>query len=209
MRSLGSMRVIVVVLFTMLTTICSVKAQHYHFKDAPKVRTEWGAGVGGVYTGISRITTADVALKPRFGIQGHIDFAVLFGRNFAIETEVAYEGGSIDATAKGLERRVRTRTIDIPVLLSLRLADNIVRISAGTVFSVMSNAEYTVNDEVMFFGPIYPTWNLAGGIAVGLGRHFVLEARYIHALKDNTNQFNGIEFKTRPYKITAGVGITF
>lgn len=177
--------------------------------DRPKISTEWGIGIGGAYTGISSISTSDVKLKPRFGFQGHIDLSVCFGRNFAIETEIAYEGGSLDAATQNEEHRVRTRTIDIPVLLSLRFIGGRLRLNAGPLFTVMSKAEYTSDGEVMLYGPVYPTWNLAASVAIGLGKHFLLEARYVHALKDCHNQFGGVEFQTRPYKITAGVALVF
>jgi hypothetical protein len=150
-----------------------------------------------------------VELKPRFGIAGHFDMAVRIGRNFAIETEICYEGGSVNASALGLNRKVRTHTMDIPVLLSARLVSNRIRISAGPLFTVMSRAEYTLNSETMFFGSLYPTWNLAAGVGVGIGRHLVIEARYVHPLKSNHNSFNGIEFSTRAYRVTAGLTLMF
>ncbi|MBQ3173588.1 MAG: PorT family protein [Alistipes sp.] len=177
--------------------------------QVPKIRTEWGIGIGGAYTGIYHTSTSDVKLKPRFGFHGHLDFAVCFGRNFAIEAEIVYEGGSIDAATERVEHRVRTRTVDFPLLLSLRMANNIVRITAGPVFTIMSKTEYTHEGEVMLYGPAQPTWNIAGGLAFGIGRNFIIEARYIHALADTTNQFQGVEFSTRPYKITAGVTLVF
>lgn len=215
---LRSIMVVVAVVVAMLTST-NVKAQEAHDytfhpidgvdSHAPKIRTEWGIGIGGAYTGIHNISTVDVKLKPRFSFQGHLDFAVLFGSYFALEAEIAYEGGSIDVATESVEHRVKTRTIDFPVLLSLRLANNVVRLTAGPVFTVMSRAEYTHEGEVMFYGPVQPTWNIAGGIAVGLGRNFVIEARYIHALVDTTNQFQGVEFSTRPYEVTAGVTVLF
>ena len=181
----------------------------YPQEDGPKVRMEWGVGVGATYTGLSHVSTNMVELKPRFGIAGHFDMALRIGRNFAIETEICYEGGSVNASALGLNRKVRTHTMDIPVLLSARLASNHIRISAGPLFTVMSRAEYTEGGELMFFGPAYPTWTVAAGIGVGITRNFILEARYIYGLKDSINQFGGVEFSTRAYRITAGVTMLF
>ena len=223
-RSIMGIRGVMVMAIAIVATLLSIgraeaqetsKAsieQYNHYTTstrAPRIHTEWGIGVGGVYTGLSSISTTDVKLKPRIGFQGHLDFAVCFGRFFALETEIAYEGGSIKAINGELERKIRTRTIDIPVLLSLRMLGSRIRLTAGPLFTVMSKAEYTFDSETMFFGPVYPTWNLAAGVAVGLSRHFLLEARYVHSLKECHNQFNGLEFKTRPYKITAGVVLIF
>lgn len=174
-----------------------------------KVRTELGVGISGAYTGVQSLNTESVALRPRIGFGANFDFAVLFGNHFAIEAEVGYAGGSIDAANAIIERRVRTRTMNIPILLSARLADQRVRISAGPMFTVLSSAEYTVDGEKKLFGPLHPTMNIAAGVGVGIGRHFVIEARYIHPLKKTLNQFEGVEFNTSSYRITLGVALIF
>lgn len=177
--------------------------------NAPKIRIEWGVGIGGSYTGIQSVSTEDVKLSPRLGITGHLDVALRIGRHFAIESEVIYEGASIMAASKSMEHRVKTRTVDIPILLSLRMLNHRIRVSAGPLFTVMSKSEYTDNGDVMFYGPVHPTWNIAAGVGVGITRNFIIEARYIYALTDSVNQFGGIEFTTRPYRVTAGVTLMF
>lgn len=189
----------------------NVESQHR------KVYTEWGVGVGVVYTGINTLSTSVVSLQPRYGFQGHFDMAVCFGRNFAIETEIAYEGGSMDVKLGDLERRVRLRELDIPVLLSLRFLDSRIRLAAGPLFAVKSSGEYSVEGESYLYGPMLPTWNIAAGVGLRLGKHFIIEARYVHPLVDTVNQFGaikgnenaGVEFNTRCYKISAGVTILF
>ena len=204
---------LVVVVATLLSAL-EAKAQgldysYYPEDDAPKVRMEWGFGAGASYTGLQHISTEAVKLNPRMGLGAHFDMAVCFGKNFAIETEIGYEGASIKAATPMTSHKVRTTTIDIPLLLSVRMANNRVRINAGPLFTVMSRAEYTEGGELMFFGPAYPTWNVAAGIGVGITRHCIIEARYIYGLKDNINQFGGVEFSTRTYRITAGVTMLF
>lgn len=181
----------------------------YSHEETPKVRMEWGVGVGATYTGVKSISTDIVSLKPRLGLAGHFDMALRIGRNFAVETEIHYEGGSISVATPKVEHKVRTRTMDIPVLLSLRMANNRIRLSAGPLFTVMSRAEYTQDGEIKFFGPTNPTWNVAAGVGIGLTRHLVLEARYVHPLKSSINQFDGIEFNTRSYRVTAGLTLLF
>lgn len=177
--------------------------------SASRVHTEWGIGIGGVHTTIINHTATGLTLAPRIGFSGHLDMAVCIGRNFAIETEIGYDGGSLTA-ARGDERhRVKTRTVNIPVLLSLRMLNSRIQINGGPLFTVMSKADYTCDGEAMMFGPLYPTWNIAGGISIGLSRHLLIEARYIHGLKDNINQFEGQEFSTRTRRITAGVTLIF
>ena len=186
-------------------TAQSSEYSYYSHEETPKVRMEWGVGVGATYTGVKSISTDIVSLKPRLGLAGHFDMALRIGRNFAVETEIHYEGGSISVATPKVEHRVRTRTMDIPVLLSLRMANNRIRLSAGPLFTVMSRAEYTQDGETMFFGPTNPTWNVAAGVGIGLTRHLVLEARYVHPLKSSSNQVDGIEFNTRSYRVTAGL----
>lgn len=190
-------------------TAQSSEYSYYSHEETPKVRMEWGVGVGATYTGVKSISTDIVSLKPRLGLAGHFDMALRIGRNFAVETEIHYEGGSISVATPKVEHRVRTRTMDIPVLLSLRMANNRIRLSAGPLFTVMSRAEYTQDGEIMFFGPTNPTWNVAAGVGIGLTRHLVLEARYVHPLKSSINQFDGIEFNTRSYRVTAGLTLLF
>lgn len=190
-------------------TAQSSEYSFYSHEETPKVRMEWGVGVGATYTGVKSISTDIVSLKPRLGLAGHFDMALRIGRNFAVETEIHYEGGSISVATPKVEHRVRTRTMDIPVLLSLRMANNRIRLSAGPLFTVMSRAEYTQDGEIKFFGPTNPTWNVAAGVGIGLTRHLVLEARYIHPLKSSINQFDGIEFNTRSYRVTAGLTLLF
>lgn len=180
-----------------------------------RVHTEWAIGIGGTYTGITSVSTNAVKISPRYGIHAHLDMAVCIGRNFAIETEIIYEGGSIDTRMNDFERRIKTRNVDIPLLLSLRIINNRIRLSAGPIFNVMSNGEYTQNSNTMFFGGISPTWNVAAGIGIRLSRHFLIEARYIHPLSQTHNQFGGteqnpgMEFDIQAYKVTAGVAILF
>lgn len=190
-------------------TAQSSEYSFYSHEETPKVRMEWGVGVGATYTGVKSISTDIVSLKPRLGLAGHFDMALRIGRNFAVETEIHYEGGSISVATPKVEHKVRTRTMDIPVLLSLRMANNRIRLSAGPLFTVMSRAEYTQDGEIKFFGPTNPTWNVAAGVGIGITRHLLIEARYVHPLKSSINQFDGIEFNTRSYRVTAGLTLLF
>ena len=190
-------------------TAQSSEYSFYSHEETPKVRMEWGVGVGATYTGVKSISTDIISLKPRLGLAGHFDMALRIGRNFAVETEIHYEGGSISVATPKVEHKVRTRTMDIPVLLSLRMANNRIRLSAGPLFTVMSRAEYTQDGEIKFFGPTNPTWNVAAGVGIGLTRHLLIEARYVHPLKSSINQFDGIEFNTRSYRVTAGLTLLF
>lgn len=199
---------------------CEV-ANHYHgYKietQKRKIHTEFGIGIGAVYTGIKSISSTNILVKPRYGFQGHVDMAICFGNNFAIETEIAYEGGSTDAIYKNFERRVKTRGVDIPLMASLRIINNRIRISAGPLFSVMSNAEYSIHGNTYLFGAVSPTFNLAAGVGLRIGKHSIIEARYVYPIHKTINQFgsmtgepdSGLEFEMQNYKISAGITLLF
>lgn len=191
--------------------------QHETAKKGTKLRTEWGVGVGAVYT-MLKTDAQNVMLKPKFGYQGYVQIALLFRDFFGLKTEVCYSGGSVQAALPDakFERRVRTSTIDIPIFLSFRLLKRI-HINLGPQFTVMSRAEYTYDNQTGFFGGVYPTFNLAGSVGVKLFKNLMFEARYIHPLKKGLNRLpdvidgaaEGIEFNTSASRITAGLTLVF
>ena len=173
------------------------------------VKTEMNIGVGGVYT-MLQPQSADVVLKPNLGYQGNVQLALVLGKTVGIQTEVCYSGSSVDVSLTNMDfkRTVRTSTIDIPVFLSLRLL-NIVRLNVGPQFTVMNRAEYSIEGETYFLGPLYPTYNLAAGLGIKLLGNLMLEARYVYPLGVGTNQFMGHEFETTSSRITAGLTLVF
>lgn len=177
--------------------------------DGPRIKTEMNIGVGGVYT-MLQSPSPDVMLKPNLGYHGNVQLALVFGKTVGIQTEVCYSGGSVDVKLRDMdfERTVRTTTIDMPVFLSLRLL-NIVRLNVGPQFTVMNRAEYSIEGETYFFGPLYPTFNLAASLGVKLLGNLMLEARYVYPLGLGSNQFMGHEFETLSSRITAGLTLVF
>ena len=177
--------------------------------DGPRTKTEMNIGVGGVYT-MLQSPSPDVMLKPNLGYHGNVQLALVFGKTVGIQTEVCYSGGSVDVKLRDMdfERTVRTTTIDMPVFLSLRLL-NIVRLNVGPQFTVMNRAEYSIEGETYFFGPLYPTFNLAAGLGIKLLGNLMLEARYVYPLGLGSNQFMGHEFETLSSRITAGLTLVF
>lgn len=177
--------------------------------DGPRTKTEMNIGVGGVYT-MLQSPSPDVMLKPNLGYHGNVQLALVFGKTVGIQTEVCYSGGSVDVKLRDMdfERTVRTTTIDMPVFLSLRLL-NIVRLNVGPQFTVMNRAEYSIEGETYFLGPLYPTFNLAAGLGIKLLGNLMLEARYVYPLGVGTNQFMGHEFETLSSRITAGLTLVF
>ena len=173
------------------------------------LRTEWGVGLKAVYTGVESLSP-NITVAPRIGFGAQFDMALRIGRRFAIETEIGYERGSM-MVGNGTEQfKVKTTTMDIPILASLRLLGRMIRISAGPLFSVMNKAQYVNSDnQTMEFGALHPTWNIMASAGVCLGNHWLIEARYVHSLKKTLNQFEGEEFNLRSRRITVGVTALF
>ena len=212
MRGLKS---VVALAFALIFTVQAEAQSHDHSDaqdDGPRVRTEWGIGVGASYTMVEH-NSAIVDVKPRFGLGGHLHMGLLFGNNFALEAEIHYHGGSIMAALPkaNIQHKIKTTTVDFPVMMSLRMLDSIIQLDAGVLFTVMSRAEYTHESELMYYGSVYPTFNLTAGVGFRLSRHFLLEAHYIYPLGETVNQFvyTDANFKSRAQRFTAGLTLTF
>ncbi len=177
------------------------------------VHTEWGIGVGGVYTGFGEVSSKAVTLNSRLAFQGYLDMAVVVGRYFAVESKIVYERGGIDAEYKGKCYDISTSTFEMPLLLSLRLWDGAVRVNGGVQLGLISNGGYLEGRENYMFGTITPTWNLATGVGVRVMPSVVVEVRYTHALQDGVNQLGatirgaGLDFTTRTHKVMLGVSL--
>ena len=207
-------RVMIIVAVAVLASVGTAAAKDYTFtpeKKRPRLSFEWGVGASGSSTTIRNISTTAVDITPKLALGAHLDMALCVGRNFAFETEINYEGASLKAAlanSKG-KSTIRTRTIDIPLMASLRLLNSRIRLSAGPLFTVKCDTEYVEGDKTAFFGPIYPTYNLAAGVGVGLSRHFIIEARYIYGLGKCVNQLRGVEFTTQASRLSEGITLFF
>lgn len=201
-------------MLALMATITPAEAQRYDSfpKEEPKSRVwmELGIGLNAAYTDVKDISSDVIGVNPRLGYGGHFDMAVCFGKYFAIEAEVAYQRSNVHIyDVRNNRYTLKNHTIDIPLLLSLRVANKHLRFNAGPVFTVMSKSQYDTAGEVREYGPMYPTWNLTGGIGICIGRYFLIEARYIYALKTTYNQIEGVELTSRPHRITAGFTVIF
>ena len=182
-------------------------------REQSLVGTEWGVGVGGVYTGFGRVSAENVVLNSRLSLQGHMNMALTVGRYFAVESGLIFEKGGIDAEYKGRLYDITTSTFEMPLLLSLRLWDGAVRANAGLQFGLISNSGYADGRESYMFGTVTPTWNFATGVGVRVLSNLIVEFKYTHALQDGVNQLGatnrsvGFDFTTRTHKVMLGVSL--
>lgn len=194
-------------------------AQEYQYpfmvdtQKPSKVNTEWGVGIGGVYTGFGKVSSEAVTLHSRLAIQGHLDMAVLFGRHIALESKIIFEKGGIDAEYRGKVYDITTTAFEMPLLASLRLWDGVLRLNGGVQFGLISNGGYLDGRDSYMFGTVTPTWNLAAGVGICILPNMLLELRYTHALQDGVNQLGattkgaGHDFTTRTHKVILGVSL--
>lgn len=218
---LGRLRHILTVAVAVLLSAMGARAMAQEYpnpfmleeREQSLVGTEWGVGLGGVYTGFSRVSAEDVALNSRLSIQGHMNMALTVGRYFAVESGLIFEKGGIDAEYRGKRYDISTSTFEMPLLLSLRLWDGVFRANVGVMFGLMSNSGYADGKESYMFGTVTPTWNLAAGLGVRVMPNVVVELRYSHALQDGVNQLGatnkgaGMDFTTRTHKVMLGVSL--
>lgn len=177
----------------------------------PRVRIEWGA-IGGInvpnYT--TNMQIADIG--ERMGWQAGIVTAVNFGA-FAIEPQILYVRNGIRINYYGEERtsvRLRSNSIDVPVLASLRLLRP-VRFYAGPVFTVMNDCKQKSGGDLLDFGRIRPTISFAAGVGVQLG-HMLLDLRYngqFRAKHDVVLPDGNYLKKLRSYNVAFSVGYLF
>lgn len=183
-------------------------------KDA-KISMEWGVGVGGLYTGINHISSPDVTLRSHLGFVGHLDMGVVFGEYFAVESEIAIQKVRLDAQHRGELFDVRSTTVVMPVMASLRLFDGVLRVNAGVSLGLLSNSGYLDGYDYLMLGAITPTWNFTAGIGAYIAHRVLVELRLTQAMQDNINQVGGVkhhagtDFTMRTHQVSLGATILF
>ena len=116
-------------------------------------------------------------IRNKCGWQAGIVTAVNLGA-FAIEPQILYvrQGLRIRPEGSG-ELNLKSNSIDVPVLVSLRLL-NPVRIYAGPVFTVMNDCKRKDGGDLLDIGRVRPTMSYTVGAGVVLLRHLLIDVRY-------------------------------
>lgn len=162
-------RKITLTLLFAVTALCAAA-------KTPRVRVEWGV-LGGI--NIPDFTTDMDAtdIKNKLGWQAGIDLAVNFGV-VAVEPQILYVRQGLRIRPEGgSELNLKSNSIDVPVLASLRLLKP-VRIFAGPVFTVMNDCKQKSGGDLLDFGRIRPSISFTAGAGVVLLRHMLLDLRY-------------------------------
>lgn len=198
-----NMRKTIVLLLCLLAAL-SASAQ------GPRTRVEWGV-LGGV--NVPDYTTSDDygSIKNKLGWQLGIMTAVKVGI-MAIEPQILYvRQGLRIRTADGESLNLRSNSIDVPVLASLRLLHP-VRIYTGPVFTVMNDCKQKSGGDLLDFGRIRPTMSYTVGVGVVLVRHLLVDLRYNGQFRSKHDVVlpDGSKLdKLRTYNVALSVGYIF
>ena len=145
-----------------------------------RVTTEFGVLAGGSYAWLktSRPDGMTAAFSQNYALGASLQFRLNVGKYFGIQPEVTYNYSTIKIQDEqnSFTSKVKCNTVQIPVLLSLRLA--MFRINAGPVFTIMDDPHYMVGSTKMLFGKIYPTVTYTAGIGLRVLRHMMIDVRY-------------------------------
>ncbi len=151
----------------------------------PRVRIEWGV-LGGVNIADYSTNMGDIDVKDRLGWQVGIMTAVNWGA-VALEPQILFVRQGLKIRPEGVEQiRLRSHSIEIPVLASLRILKPL-RFYLGPVFTVMNDCKDKQGDNLIDFGRVRPTVSFAGGLGIQLNRHMLIDLRYNGQLRSKHN----------------------
>ena len=158
-------------------------------KEAPKVSTEFGLGVGVRYNFQFDVTpmcenfTPTIKMPVSYGAA--LQFRLNIGRSFGIQPEISYARNYLEMTdhqdGKEIKAKpTKSNIVQIPMLLSFRAA--MFRFNFGPVFTLMDETSYPLalgeDIQQMPVGRLYPTVTYAAGISVKLGQIIIVDLRY-------------------------------
>lgn len=161
---------------TILLTLLLAATAWGAMAQRPRTRVEWGV-IGGINVPDYTTNMKATEIRNKCGWQAGIVTAVNLGA-FAIEPQILYvrQGLRIRPEGSG-ELNLKSNSIDVPVLVSLRLL-NPVRIYAGPVFTVMNDCKRKDGGDLLDFGRVRPTMSYTVGAGVVLLRHLLIDVRY-------------------------------
>ncbi len=186
-------------------TVCTAFGQR-----APRTRVEWGV-LGGL--SIPHYTTdfEGMNIENKLGWQAGITIGLNFGI-VAVEPQIIYmrQGLRIQPQGGG-ELNLRSNSIDVPVLASLRVLKPL-RLFAGPVFTVMNDCKQKSGGDLLDFGRVRPTLTYTVGAGVALMRHMLVELRYNGQFRSKRDVVlpDGSELhKLRSYSVSINFGYLF
>lgn len=195
---------------TILLTLLLAATAWGAMAQRPRTRVEWGV-IGGINVPDYTTNMKATEIRNKCGWQAGIVTAVNLGA-FAIEPQILYvrQGLRIRPEGSG-ELNLKSNSIDVPVLVSLRLL-NPVRIYAGPVFTVMNDCKRKDGGDLLDFGRVRPTMSYTVGAGVVLLRHLLIDVRYNGQFRAKHEVVlpDGRQLdKLRSYNVALSVGYLF
>lgn len=171
---------------------------------------EWGI-VGGINVPDYKTSMSEADVKNKMGWQVGITTAVNLGI-VAVEPQILYvrQGLRIRPAGKD-ELNVKSNSIDVPVLVSLRLLPPF-RFFAGPVFTVMNDCKRKSGGDLVDFGRVRPTMSYTAGVGVKLLGHMLIDVRYNGQFRSKHDVVlpDGSQLdKLRTYNVALTVGYLF
>lgn len=194
------------IILTLLLTACTVGA----WAQRPRLHVEWGA-MGGINIVDFSTSMDQTRIKNKLGWQAGIHMGLVFGA-FAVEPEILYVRQGMRIREQGQkEVNLKSQSIDVPVLLSLRLLRPL-RIFAGPVFTVMNDCKQKSGGDLLNFSRVRPTVSYTAGIGATIMRHMMIDLRYNGQFsgKKDVELPNGDRIgKLRSYNVAVSFGYLF
>ena len=189
-----------------ITSLLLVAALTASAQRSP-IRVEWGI-MGGVNVPEFTTNMSKTEIRNKLGWQAGIMTAVNFGA-VAIEPQILYVRQGMRIRTEGeAEVNVKSNSIDVPVLASLRP----VRIFAGPVFTVLNDCKQKSGGDLLDFGRVRPSVSYTVGAGITLLRHLYIDLRYngqFSSKKDVALPNDKVMGKLRSYNVALSVGYIF
>ncbi|HJC16734.1 porin family protein [uncultured Alistipes sp.] len=193
----------------LITSLLLVAALTASAQRSP-IRVEWGL-MGGVNVPDFTTSMSKTEIKNKLGWQAGIMTAVNFGA-VAIEPQILYVRQGMRVRTEGeAEVNIKSNSIDVPVLASLRLLRPL-RIYVGPVFTVLNDCKQKSGGDLLDFGRVRPSVSYTVGAGITLLRHLYIDLRYngqFSSKKDVPLPNDRMMDKLRSYSVALSVGYLF
>ncbi len=201
----------IILMIVALVALGSVTA-----KGVPGIRTEFGVVAGAHYPVTNfNMGNSTASLKATPGFTAGLHMGLRLVGILGIQPELLYSYNKINITdeKQNFSSHITCNTIQVPVLVSLRLA--LVRFNIGPVFTVMDNPSFADrNGNKALFGSMYPTVSYSVGASICLFKHLLIDARVMSGLKATENclsydNSHGEYIKSTTFNAQLKVGFLF
>ncbi|MEG0788942.1 MAG: porin family protein [Alistipes sp.] len=192
-----------------VSAVAQAQTQSQTRSRRSKVKVEWGV-LGGLNFADFSTSMDHTEVKDKLGWQIGMITAVNFGA-VAIEPQIIFVHQGLRVQHEGTpEVRLRSSSIDVPVLFSLRILRPL-RFNIGPVFTVMNDCKEKSGDDLLNVGRVRPTVSYTIGVGVTVLRHLLIDVRYNGQFNSVRNTFatQDLSVDLRSYNVAFSVGYIF